>query len=347
MSEQPTTPPGLGSLLNLKKPEGVTATVLAVLLGGAALAGLWVALPFLITIATNALHLALLCGGLAATYFVATDRRVRTLLYYGYRSITRAITQVFVEIDPIGIVKNHIRDLEAQREEMVKHIGNLRGQMRNLKTEIDANEKLRTASLQMVKQAQETDKKPVMVLHSRKAGRLQESNIQLTDLHKRLELLYRVLAKLHEGVDFLIQDLTDEVEQRVKQYNSIREGYSAYQAAKKAMEGNSDERELFEQAMEHMAVDTSMKIGEIEHFLDMSRGVIDSIDLKNMSYQADALNQLEEWERKTDDLLLSPTDKKLLLAAASSPATSVNLDEPVAAPTSKPRRGDEFSTFFD
>lgn len=44
--------------------------------------------------------------------------------------------------------------------------------------------------------------------------------------------------------------------------------------------GNSDKRAMFDQAMESIADDVAMKVGEMERFMEMSSNFMDSIDLQ-------------------------------------------------------------------
>lgn len=47
----------------------------------------------------------------------------------------------FVTIDPIGILKNYISDLQDNLQKMGTQIGNLKGQMRKLVTIVEENNK--------------------------------------------------------------------------------------------------------------------------------------------------------------------------------------------------------------
>lgn len=76
---------------------------------------------------------------------------------------------------------------------MDKQISILLVQMRKLKDIIDQNAKDIQSNLLLANQAKKTEKDAMMILKTRKAGRLQESNLKLEDLYKKMEILYRVL----------------------------------------------------------------------------------------------------------------------------------------------------------
>jgi hypothetical protein len=95
------------------------------LLGGGYL--LYQALPTLITLASNTLYFAGLLAALAAVIYMVLDPKMRNLVWYVYKSIMRAITGVFVQIDPIGILKSYIEDLKDNLGKMNSQISNLKG----------------------------------------------------------------------------------------------------------------------------------------------------------------------------------------------------------------------------
>ncbi len=125
------------------------------------------------------------------------DPKMRNLIFYMYKSIMRKITGMFVQIDPIGILKTYVEELEGNLRKMNKQISQLRGQMHKLKEVIVNNQRDISNNLQLASKAKETNKRNVMILKSRRAGRLKESNIRLEDLYKKMEVLYRVL---HQNV---------------------------------------------------------------------------------------------------------------------------------------------------
>lgn len=88
-----------------QKPEGVTGTIVlsGLIIGAGAL--LYKYLPVLIGLTSNLLYLSGMLLVLGAIIYMVLDPRMRTLIGYGYKSIMRWITGIFVTIDPIGILK--------------------------------------------------------------------------------------------------------------------------------------------------------------------------------------------------------------------------------------------------
>jgi hypothetical protein len=295
----------------LERPEGKFGTVVTLLLlvgGGVALLMFWGAvLPWLIMMATNTLTLIALCGIIALIGVVVFDPRWRNLLWYAYKSIMRGLTGLFIEIDPIGILQTYVKSLTEKLEDMDKSIANLKGQIKKLTLQIQQNESSRINSLQRMQEAQKhgEEYRNVMILQSRQAGRLQKSNMTLQNLLDRMTTLLRVLEKMRGASAIMVEDIKGEVDVRTKERAALLAGYGAFSKARKIMQGGGDEKEMFDMTMDKLADDYGMKMGEIESFMDVSKGFIDTVDLDNGVFEQNALNQLEEWEKKSQNLLLS------------------------------------------
>ena len=79
---------------------------------------------------------------LGTIVFMALDSKTRTLVSYMYKSAMRWITGLFVQIDPIGILKSYVEDLKSNLTKMNRQIAQLRGQMHKLQEIILNNKKV-------------------------------------------------------------------------------------------------------------------------------------------------------------------------------------------------------------
>ena len=131
---------------------------------------------------------------------------------------------------------------------------------------------------------------------------------------------------MYDNSEVLMEDVIDQVSVKKQERAAIRASHSAMKSAWNILSGNSDKRYMFDQAMEAVADDVSMKIGEMEHFMDVSSNFMDSIDLQNGVFEEEGLKMLDKWEKEGVSLLLG-TDKDLLVK--DSPANTVDLDAPL------------------
>jgi hypothetical protein len=119
-----------------------------------------------------------------ALIYVVLDKKVRNLVFFMYKSFMRWLTGLFIQIDPIGILKTYIDDLKKNLMNMSKQLAVVKGQMQRLKLLMEENKKSIENNLKLASKAKETDKTAVMILKSRKAGRLKESNLRYDELYK-------------------------------------------------------------------------------------------------------------------------------------------------------------------
>ncbi|MBK9719866.1 MAG: hypothetical protein IPO85_20585 [Saprospiraceae bacterium] len=294
------------------RPEGVTGGLIlsGIIAGGGFL--LYKFLPVLIGMLSNTLYLAGMLIILGALIYIALDPKARTLIWYMYKSAMRWITSLFVKIDPIGILKSYVEDLKDNLGKMNKQITKLRSQMHLLKEQIYNNSKQINTSLDQAKQAQQVQQESVMVLKSRQAGRLKESNFKLEDLYRKMEILYKVLNRMYENSEIMAEDISDQVKIKGQERAAIHASHSAMRSAMSVISGDKDQRALFDEALEAMADDVSLKVGEMEQFMELSENFMSSVDLQNGVFEEEGIKMLEQWEKQGVSKLLG-SDKALLI----------------------------------
>ncbi len=329
-----------------QRPEGVTGMLFGagILLGGGYL--LTQALPIILDGALTTLQIGLVLMALAAVIYMVLDPKMRNLIWYMYKSVMRWITGLFVQIDPIGILKSYVDDLKSNLRKMNKQIGVLRGQMHKLREMIKNNKREIQTNLSMASKARDKNKQAVMILKSRKAGRLKESNLKLEDLYKKMEVLYRVLTKMYENSEIMMEDIKDQVQVKEQERKIIHTSHSAMKSAMNIISGNKDKRYMFDMALEAIADDVSNKVGEMERFMEMSSNFMDSVDLQNGVFEEEGMRMLEKWEKEGVSLILGE-EKNNLLDAAENDNDVLDLDSPIAQPEKVSNHKNQYDNLFD
>jgi len=329
-----------------RRPEGVTG---AIVLGGVIIGGgllLAAALPALIALAQNTLYLAGMLLVLGAIIYMFLDPKMRNLVWYMYKSVMRWVTGIFVQIDPIGILKSYVEDLKDNLRKMNRQISQLRGQMHKLQEMILNNKKQIQTNLDLASKARQKNKEAVMILKSRKAGRLKESNMKLEDLYQKMEVLYRVLRKMYENSEIMMEDIQDQVIVKEQERKAIRASHSAMRSAMSVISGDKDQRAMFDQALEAIADDVSSKMGEMERFMEMSESFMQSVDLQNGIFEEEGLRMLEKWEKEGVSLILGKEKDALLLEAADQ-GNVLDLNQPIKKPIRAENHANQYDDFFD
>lgn len=318
-----------------QRPEGIAGALvlIALVAGGALLLNQF--LPVLIVLAQNTLYLSGMLAALAVVIYVALDPKMRNLVWYLYQSAMRWLTGLFVKIDPISVLKSYIEDLEKSLRTLSKQIGALRGQMRQLKGTMDGNNTEIQKNMAIADRAKKQGDDKNLTLATRKAGRLQEANAKYNELYQKMEVLYRVLTKMYESSEIILEDTRDQITLKEQEYKAIKASHSAIRSAQSILTGNPDQRALFDHALEALADEVSQKVGDMERFMDTSRNLLDSIDLRNGVFQEEGLQLLAQWEKQ------SP------LAASATPKTEGKPLDLHAPPKEAIKQGGDYRQFFD
>lgn len=325
-----------------KRPEGVTGMIFMLALvagGGFLIYNFW---PLITQLLANTLSLFATIALVGILVYMIVDPKTRTLISYMYKSAMRWITGLFVQLDPIGILKSYVEDLEKNLSKLRQQIGKLRGQMRHLQGLMEKNDREIEQQMQLAAAAKAQDKNQQMILSSRKAARLKESNKKYQELLQKIEILYRILQRMDASSEVLLEDTRDQVRIKEQERKAIRASHSAMKSAMSVMSGDPDKRAMFDAAMEAVADDVATKVGEMERFMEMSANVMDSVDLQNGIVEEKGLKMLEAWEQES----------ALLLESGSSPSERLELKNPGSRATESTTRSAEsksegYDNFFN
>lgn len=233
--------------------------------------------------------------------------------------------------------------MSANLKKMNKQILQLRGQMHKLKELILKNKKEIASNLSLAQAAKKSDEKSQMILRSRKAGRLKESNIKYEALYSKMEILYRVLKKMYDNSEILKEDVADQVEIKEQELKAMKASHSAMSSAMNVIRGDKDKRAMFEMALEQVADDVSNKVGEMERFMEMSESFMSSIDLQNGIFEEEGLKMLEQWEQENSLILL---DEKEALLLEGEQVETLDLNETMVS-KERVERANQYDSLFD
>lgn len=284
-----------------QRPEGIPGALILLTLIGFGGYGLMKIMPDLILLAENIYYLGAMCLGLFVAGYVLLDKRVRTLIWYFYKSIIRKATGIFIQLDPIAIIEGFLDDLHSKMKDMENQMGKLKGQIRKVKEKIKKREENRDTFFKLANAARNQGKKSMMDLNNRKAMREEEVIKNFTVLLRKTEKLYQVLSKMKKYSSIMVEDIAHEIEIKKLERETIRNSHKIMKSAVNIINGNSDRKVMFDQAMEFIVDDIGMRIGEMERFMDVSADFMDNMDLENAMYEEEGLKQLDEWSAKVDE----------------------------------------------
>ncbi|MFN9380610.1 MAG: hypothetical protein ACK6BQ_11685, partial [Bacteroidota bacterium] len=223
-----------------RKPEGVTGLIFLI----GVLAGLgfltFVFLPALIGFLTQPIPLTLLVLFTMIAAYGLIDPSTRKSLWFIYKNTMRWITSFFVKIDPISILNKYLAELSANLDNLKKQSAKLRGQMHKMKELIHNNELLIKQNLAEAQTARLNDQQTDLIVKSRKAGRLQESNLRLEALYQKMVVLYQILTRMFDNSTILYEDINDQILIKEQEQKAVHATHNAMQSARSIIKGNPD-----------------------------------------------------------------------------------------------------------
>jgi phage shock protein A len=284
-----------------QRPEGIPGAILLIGIVGTLGYGLIQVMPSLLQLVENIWYLGAMCAGLFVVGYMLLDTRVRTLIWYFYKNIIRKATGVFIQLDPVAIIEGFLYDLKDKMKVMQSQIGELKGQIRKIKMKIESKEEESERYMKLANAARNKGDKAQMNLNLRKAEREKKASNKFGVLRDKTEKLHKVLDKMRKYSAIMVDDIGHEVEMKKEEREIIRTSHSVMKSAVNIINGNSDRKVIFDQAMEYIVDDIGMRIGEMEHFMDMSSDFMNNMDLENAMYEEQGLKSLDEWSNKVDE----------------------------------------------
>lgn len=291
-----------------EKPGGTLGLIVAggALAGGAIL--LYKILPFLITLTTNILTLGMLVAVLAGIAFLISDKRFRKTVSMVYFLIMRKITGIIIEIDPIAIVEAKVKEMKEKIQVIEKQMGNIKGLITQNRRRVEDKKAELEKQLGMLKQYEQRNMLDRAKITERQVVRLQGAVERQTKRLEDSEKWMEILKKLKERADLVVVDTENEVNDRKEEYESIKAQHKAFSSIMSIIKGNPDDLEDFTHAMDFMAYDISMRLGEMSNVIDETGGLLSQISVEDGVTSEKAAELLRKYENEGIDGLFAKTN---------------------------------------
>jgi hypothetical protein len=320
-----------------KKPEGTPGMIL---MGIAALAGaygLYLALPFLITLTTNLITLGILVGVLVGMIALVMNGTVQTLAKNIFQSVCRGIAMVYTTIDPIGILKNQLDDMRKAKAELDQTIQRFAGSDNVLRSNIakknqDIATKMAQATQARKMAAAKTDdlEKERLSLQAETleqgAGLLMQAVKQLQDLETTTADMLVKFRHWSQVSDAKIDRTAMKVEIFAEQRKMILEAKRTLGIGMRLLKGDPEQLKLVDGAIEFLTEDAAQTLGEIQEFNRFSDKMLTNIDIENSANAEMARQKFAEFSGKVEASANRPSavDQLQAALAGATPVTVSN-----------------------
>jgi len=91
----------------------------------------------------------------------------------------------------------------------------------------------------------------------------------------------------------MVDDIGHEIEIKKEERETIRTSHKIMKSAVNIINGNSDRKLIFDQAMEYIVDDIGMRIGEMERFMDVSADFMNGMDLEQGMLEEQGLKAIK------------------------------------------------------
>lgn len=284
------------------------------------------AVPFIILAATNTLYATFLVGSLAAMVFAVLDKDIRTTAFYAWKMLTRGLTGLLINLDPIAIVETYLKQMNKRLDEMLESKDALGGQIKKLDMTISDNTARMTKDLKLAQQAEKQGDQMSKATFAMEAQQLKSSNDNLNTTRTKMELMFRVLDKMYKNTDFILKNTKMQVDVKKREREATTAAHRAMTSGWKVIKGDSEQKAMFDQAMESIADTMGRQLSEMERIMDMSGDMMNGVDLEKGVIKEDALKMLDKWEKEGNSVLLG-TDKTVLISQAYDPNQVLDVDQ--------------------
>lgn len=301
--------------------------------GAAAIAAMFFVNPileFVADFAQNALVAGLSLAGLAVFVFLVTSSDLHKLLWLWYRSAIKRATNIVYAVYPLEIMQGYLEDLKVKQQRLKTSLGHLRGQLNKITANLTKKGMEYKEAMLTVQAANSRGNEPGMqsqvAYQASRAKRLEKTGLTYQGLINRLKRLISLMEKVAEATNFMVLDIQDTIESETEQRETVTEATKAMKAAQ-AILFSDQKREEYDRALEANQQYVGMQMGLLEQFEQDTQEILTGIDLDKETVKLDALDKIEQMEKKLDGLLSGGSGKTKYRIQPMSPVFRVDGEE--------------------
>ena len=274
-----------------EKPGGTTGMIVLGVVVGAIAINITPIMNFIAAACASTLSAIGMAAALFLVLYCLFDPRIRNIGSTIYFMIMRKIEGLLVDYDPISIVKRKIMQMNNKIQEITDNMGKLRGLIDKSEKRIQDKKKQCDHDFQLLNKYKEAGKAQDAAVYERQVTRLTEVIKNSETRLIQSKQWYEIMGKLKHQAELTVLDATNEVNERVEEWEMIKAQHKAFTSIVGIINGKDDQFSLFTRAMDHMADDISQKLGEMSFIIEETGGLMSKIDMDNlvMSDKANAL----------------------------------------------------------
>jgi rubrerythrin len=333
----------------LEKPEGTAGLIVLSVIGCAVGGVILYNMDAIVKLLQNTIYAMFMAGSIIAVIGLLLNDNFRWMIRSGFQSFMRALTGIWITIDPIGILKNYLLDMVEKLKKIEGYLEQLAGQITGLSQKINTRKHNVETFLKYAAAAQRNGDLDNATLNANKAQREKEWVEEMSETLGQMQQTSDILKHMKRNLNLLYEDTEHRVELLIDKYQAIKAAYKAMRGAKELIEGDR-KKAIFEQDCEYIASDIGNKLGEMDRFFEASHSTFSNMDLQNDIFNKEGLALLSSWEK--DGILSYEKSRSLQPGArvrvSDSPSTDdLELAEMQQQAASSGDRPSSFSKIFE
>lgn len=338
-----------------KRPEGPFGmVVLAAVIVGAGV-GLYVILPFLITLLTNTLYAAALAAALIAILWLAVNPTFRTAVRNLFQNMVRWFAGWVVETDPIGILRNNLDNMKKAKSDLDQTLQRFAGSDERLQRSIAAKNDEITGlghkaakAEQMAGAATDPMEKERLMLERQtfleKAGMLMQGVKQLQALEDQTSKMLHTFQHWSQIADSKIQRTENKVGFLAEQRKMILDAKATLGVGQRLLRGNPEQLKMVDMALDYLEEDTSRTLGEIREFSRYTDKLLTDDQIESGAAADEAASKFAEFSQKLLTDGSKPAGADMIQIPGIAGPAPVQAPRPTAGP--QPSAGGDYDNMF-
>jgi hypothetical protein len=337
-----------------KRPEGPFGLVVLVALIVGAAVGLYVILPYLITLLTNTLYAGALAAVLVAVLWLVFNPTFRTAVKNLFQNTVRWFASWVVETDPIGILRNNVDDMKKEKANLDRTLERFSGSDEKLQRSIAAKNDEITGlghkaakAEQMANASKDAMERERLQLERQtfleKAGMLMQGVKQLQALEAETSKMLSTFQHWSQIADSKIQRTENKVNFLAEQRKMILDAKATLGVGQRLLRGSPEQLKMVDMALDYLEEDTARTLGEIREFSRYTDKLLTDEQIESGAAADEAAAKFAEFNQK----LLTSGSQPSVADMVQIPGVADAPPLPVARSVAERKGGGDYDKMFE
>lgn len=261
-------------------------------------------LPTVITAITNWIIFGLLLGGIGLAIFLLWS--FKDIIALRYQLFVKKMWRAVVKSDPISVMEIQWRKWTMKRNELNESIKTMKAGETALLSAMDQKQSVAKVKFAEAKKAQELVEEKNNPDYARKANknsiianRLLQSNQNLVPRLKAIQTAIGYCTKLYERWGDDLELLKQDIDLKKDDLQLFESTSNAFDSAKSLLNGNPDERALWEMANEEYSTKIANYVANVTRFTEQAKDWVYDKDLQEAVWEDEGQKLLSMYDQDT------------------------------------------------